>query len=126
LSKKPKDLSARESEERGHGEVGGGYVTSATLIQSDTLFGEGEGVDSPQLTDIRRNHQCQLRQSMSETVGTVIPLLFSLFDTVARGSPTSLIQADVNPTLKYSEVFSLLFIIARALAIIKNDNELSL
>jgi hypothetical protein len=63
---------------------------------------------------------------MSETVGTVIPLLFSLFDTVARGSPTSLIQADVNPTLKYSEVFSLLFIIARALAIIKNDNELSL
>ena len=107
MSKKPKDLSARESEERGHGEGGGGYVTSATLIQSDTLFGEGEGVDSPLLTDIRRNHQCQLLQSMSGTVGTVIPLLFSLFfDTFARGSPTSLIQADVNPTLKYSEVFS--------------------
>ena len=34
LRKKPKDLIAHESEERGHGEGGGVY---ATLLQSDTM-----------------------------------------------------------------------------------------
>jgi hypothetical protein len=37
---KPKDLSACESEERGYGGV------YATLLQSDTLFREGEGAAS--------------------------------------------------------------------------------
>ena len=34
MFKKPKDLSASEGEERGHGEGGGVY---ATLLQSDTV-----------------------------------------------------------------------------------------